>query len=395
MTLSVLKNKIPDQGGLGLPAEVAGGIITVAIAAALLLTPSPALANSALLTNVTATTEAIAAARSRPFVLTHGSKRFTASAAEVATWFKAVNGNTAIQLRPDAIYNYLNVRVSPQVNSLGQSSRFKRVGGTLQLVGSGRKGSIVDGVKTSLAIRSALVSGKSTAAVQIKEHRPGIFSADDFKKLSFPDLLASGESSFAGSPRNRIHNIKVATSKYDGLILLAGEEFSFNQYLGNVDAANGYLPELVIKENVTTPEYGGGICQVSTTAFRAAMESGLKITSRRNHSYPVAYYGLPGYDATVYAPSPDLKFVNDTGYPVHITTSIIGTRVIFEVRGTRAGREVKVNGPFVTKRNPDGSLTAAVAQFVKKNGKTIREENFVSNYQSPDKFPTVRKANGG
>jgi vancomycin resistance protein YoaR len=378
--LSVLKNNTKGLAAL-----------TLAVA---LLVPAGAQANTALLASVATTPEAIAAVRSRPFVLTHGTRRFTASAAEVATWFKTGSGTTALQLRPDAIYNYLNVHVSPKANELGQSSRFKRVDGNLHLVASGRKGKIVDGVKTSLAIRSALVGGKSTAAVQMKEHRPGIFSAEDFKKLSFPDVLARGESSFAGSPRNRIHNIKVATSKYDGLVLMAGEEFSFNQYLGNVDAANGYLPELVIKENVTTPEYGGGICQVSTTAFRAAMQSGLKITARRNHSYPVAYYGTPGYDATVYAPSPDLKFVNDTGNPVHITTHIVGTRLIFEVRGKKAGREVKVNGPFVTKRNPNGSITAAVAQFVKKDGKTIREQNFVSHYQSPDKFPTVRAANG-
>jgi vancomycin resistance protein YoaR len=280
------------------------------------------------------------------------------------------------------------------VNVLGQSSRFKYVGSNLHLVASGRKGKIVDGVKTSLAIRAALTAGKSTAAIHLKEHRPGLFSAEDFKKLSFPDVLARGESNFAGSPKNRIHNIRVGTSKFDGLVLMAGEEFSFNQYLGNVDAANGYLPELVIKENVTTPEYGGGICQVSTTAFRAAMQSGMKITSRRNHSYPVAYYGTPGYDATVYQPAPDFKFVNDTGNPVHLTTQIVGTRVIFEVKGKKAGREVRVNGPFVTKRNPDGSLTAAVAQFVKQNGKTIREQNFVSHYQPADKFPEVRSANG-
>jgi vancomycin resistance protein YoaR len=372
---------------------------TYHISAALLILaavmiPAPAEASAALLQEVSLSAQAPSRG---PFVLTSGQQRFTASAAEVNTWFKtrSSDGKTLLQLRPDAIYNFLNVHVSPQVNDLGQTSRFKYVDGNLHLLGSGRKGKIVDGVKTSLAIRSALTAGKSSAPVHFKVHRPGVFSAEDFKKLSFPDLLASGQSNFAGSPANRIHNIKVATGRYDGVVLMAGEQFSFNQYLGNVDAANGYLPELVIKENVTTPEYGGGICQVSTTVFRAAMESGMKITSRRNHSYPVAYYGTPGYDATVYAPSPDLKFINDTGHPVHITTKIEGTRLIFEVRGKASGRQVTVNGPFVTSRRPDGSITAAVAQFVKQNGKTIREQNFVSHYQSAEKFPTVRAANGG
>ena len=326
----------------------------------------------------------------------YGQKKFTASAAQVSTWYKTKNsgGQTVLQLRPGAIYDYLNVHVSPHVNNLGTSSRFKYVGATVHLVGAGRKGKIVDGFHTSLAIRSALVAGKSTATIHTKEHRPGIFSAEDFKKLKFPDQLARGETNFAGSPKNRVHNITVAAQRFDGLVLAPNEQFSFNAYLGAVDEKNGYLPELVIKENVTTPEYGGGICQVSTTAFRGALQGGLDITARRNHSYPVAYYGAPGYDATVYAPSPDLKFVNDTGNPVLITTQITGTRLAFTFMGTKGGREVTVNGPFTTKKNPDGSLTAAVAQIVKKNGKSIREENFVSHYQSPDKFPTVRKANG-
>lgn len=361
-----------------------------------LLTPNLAAANTALLKEVPVTAGQMAALKNKSFVLSSGSQKWTAPSAEVAKWYKTrvSAGQTLLQLRPGAIYDYLNIKISPQLNDLGEKSRFESVNGALHLVGPGRKGKIVDGVKTSLAIRTALAAGKSTAAVSMQEYRPALFSAEDFKKMTFPDQLSRGESNFAGSPGNRIHNIKVATQRYHGLVLLPGEEFSFNQYLGDVDAANGYLPELVIKDNATTPEFGGGICQVSTTAFRGALQAGLKITSRRNHSYPVAYYGTPGYDATVYKPAPDFKFVNDLSKPVYIKTSIVGTKVIFEVWGTKEGRMVTINGPFVTNRQPDGSLTAAVAQIVKQNGKTIREQNFVSKYQSPDKFPTIRAANG-
>ena len=124
------------------------------------------------------------------------------------------------------------------------------------------------------------------------------------------------------------------------------------------------------------------------------MQAGLLITARHNHSYPVAYYGTPGYDATVYNPSPDLRFKNDTGSPMYILTSINGPRVIFEVWGKSDGRVTKINGPYITDKKPDGSVTAAVAQLISRGGKSIREQNFVSHYQSPDKFPTVRKANG-
>lgn len=362
-----------------------------------LLLPSVALANTSLLKEVEISSSKAQTAKKSTFTLVSGTQKWVVPAKDARLWFKtrtAEDGATMLQLRPQGIYDYLNVHVSPRVNQLGENSRFEQVGGSLHLIEGGRKGTIVDGVKTSLAIRSALAAGKYTAPVSMKEYRPSLFSAADFKKLKFPDLLATGQSSFAGSPRNRIHNIQVATKNFNGLVLLSGEQFSFNQYLGEVDEANGYLPELVIKENVTIPELGGGICQVSTTAFRAAMQAGLKINQRRNHAYPVQYYGAPGYDATIYPPFTDVKFTNDTGAPVLIKTNIAGPKVTFEMWGTKNGREVTINGPFTTGKGADGSITAAVAQIITKNGKTIREENFVSKYQSPDKFPTVRKANG-
>lgn len=373
-------------------------IIIFILFASLMLMPGLAHANTALTKEVSITADRAATARGHSFTLVVGRRQWAIPAAEMRLWFKtrtADDGATVLQVRPGAIYDYLNIYVSPRVNQLGANSRFAYVGGNLHLLSPGYKGKIVDGLKTSLAIRDALVAGRSTATVAMQEYRPAIFSAADFKKLSFPNLLARGESNFAGSPRNRIHNINVATQRFNGVIVLPNDTFSFNQYLGTVDEQNGYKPELVIKENVTTPEYGGGVCQISTTAFRGAMQAGLKITARRNHSYPVRYYGSPGYDATVYPPAPDLQFINDTGHPVMLKTSITGAKVIFEVWGTSDGRQVTVNGPFVTEKKPDGSLTAAVAQVVKKNGKSLREQNFVSKYQSPDKFPTIRAANGG
>lgn len=354
-------------------------------------------AADALLTEVRISAETAKKLSTTPVQFTQGSKTWKVSLAESKTFYKTRNagdGTLWLQLRPGAIYSYLNVHVSPKVNKLGEQSRFVRENGKIILIKGGTKGSTVDGMKTSLALRSALAAGSGAVKVQMMSYRPSVFSAADFEKLKFADLLTTGETNFAGSPKNRIHNIKVGTARFNGLVIMPGEEFSFNTYLGDVDAENGYLPELVIKENVTTPEFGGGICQVSTTAFRAAMQAGLDVTYRRNHSYPVSYYGAPGFDATVYQPAPDFRFKNDMPTPVLLKTSVVGTKVRFEVWGTKDGRVVKINGPFTTEKKPDGSLTAAIAQIVTKAGKVIREENFVSKYQSKDKFPEVRKVNG-
>lgn len=371
--------------------------IVFTLATLALCLPISAYAADPLLGEVRITAEKASVLKTLPIQFTQGGRTWKVSPSEAKTLYKirsGADGTLLLQLRPGAIYSYLNTYISPKVNNIGEQSRFVRENGTVVLIKGGTKGSIVDGVKTSLALRSALVQGTSIVPVSMKSYRPSVFSAADFEKLKFSDLLTSGETNFAGSPKNRVHNIKVGTARFNGIVVMPGEEFSFNTYLGDVDAENGYLPELVIKENVTTPEFGGGICQVSTTAFRAAMEAGLDITYRKNHSYPVSYYGAPGYDATVYQPAPDFRFKNDMNTPILLKTSVQGTKVKFEVWGKKDGRTVKINGPFTTEKKPDGSLTAAVAQIVTKAGKVIREENFVSKYQSADKFPQVTQANG-
>ena len=167
----------------------------------------------------------------------------------------------------------------------------------------------------------------------------------DLNNLGIQELLGVGKSNFAGSPQNRRHNIKIGAESVNGTLIPPGGEFSLIKTLGEIDAQSGYLPELVIKGNKTIPEYGGGLCQIGTTAFRATLNSGLPITARRNHSYAVSYYnnekGLPGTDATIYDPAPDYKFKNDTGHYVLIAARIEGNEAIFEFWGTRDGRAVE------------------------------------------------------
>lgn len=212
--------------------------------------------------------------------------------------------------------------------------------------------------------------------------------ASDRERLGLKELVGEGHTNFKGSPKNRIYNIKRALEQFQNIIIAPGENFSFVKYLGAVDGEHGYLPELVIKNNETIPEFGGGICQVSTTVFRAAIYSGMKITARRNHAYPVRYYTPYGMDATVYIPKPDLSFINNTPGAVLMQSTIEGTELTFRFYGTKDGRKVTVDGPHILERNPDGSMKTVFNQLVTDaSGATLVDESFWSNYKSPALFP--------
>ncbi|MBI5071954.1 VanW family protein [Candidatus Falkowbacteria bacterium] len=165
--------------------------------------------------------------------------------------------------------------------------------------------------------------------------------------LGIQELVGEGISDFSGSPVNRRHNIAVGAAKLNGVLIAPGEEFSTDKTLGEISGRTGYLQELVIKGDKTIPEYGGGLCQIGTTMFRVALNAGLPITERRPHSYRVVYYEPAGMDATIYSPSPDLKFINDTPAYLLLQTKIDGNELIFELWGTPDGRKVEITTPRV------------------------------------------------
>ncbi|MBD3238695.1 MAG: hypothetical protein GF332_03610 [Candidatus Moranbacteria bacterium] len=237
------------------------------------------------------------------------------------------------------------------------------------------------------ALKKGLLEQKNEIELAIIKHDAEI-SKETLAGLGIETLIGKGTSNFRGSPRNRKHNIAVGASKFDGLLIGPGEIFSFIENLGPVDASTGYLPELVIKKDKTIPEYGGGMCQVSTTAFRGAVNSGFEIVERRNHAYPVHYYSPQGTDATVYIPSPDLKFVNNTRGHVLIQTKVKGNNLYFEYYGSDDGRRVETIGPVIYDRGGDGSMKAKWTQQVfNADGSLMHEKTFLSKYNSPNKYP--------
>lgn len=173
----------------------------------------------------------------------------------------------------------------------------------------------------------------------------------DTNTLGIKEILSTATTNFKGSPPNRVKNIKRGAALLNGLLIAPGEEFSLLDHLRPFTLENGYLSELVIKaaEGRTTPEIGGGLCQIGTTMFRVVMNAGLPITVRQNHSYRVSYYEPPvGMDATIYDPAPDFKFINNMGGYILLATKMDGTNLTFELWGAADGRRVEISSPVVS-----------------------------------------------
>lgn len=162
------------------------------------------------------------------------------------------------------------------------------------------------------------------------------------------ELIGEGKSDFSHSIPERIHNIILASSKFNGILIPKNKILSFNETVGDISSLTGYKPAYIIKEGKTVLGDGGGVCQVSTTLFRAALNAGLPIIERHPHAYRVYYYendSKPGFDATVFAPSVDLKIKNDTPAYILIQTQVDkeNNLLYISLYGKKDGRIVDIS----------------------------------------------------
>ncbi len=167
--------------------------------------------------------------------------------------------------------------------------------------------------QTRQAVLQAIKTpGSSTVRVVLGQSISPKRTLDYFLSKGITQLLATGETNYYGSSAARIKNIHVGISHFQDR-LMSDKVFSFNKMVGPIELTTGFVTGLVISGERTADGVGGGICQVSSTVFRALYGAGLPLVERRNHSYQVHYYNPQGLDATVYQPTQDLKFTNDTG----------------------------------------------------------------------------------
>ena len=228
--------------------------------------------------------------------------------------------------------------------------------------------------------------------------------------IGIVELVARGDSYFIGSSSARDNNIRVAAAKFDGIVIPPGETFSFNEALGEVTAEEGYDESYVTAGDQLAIEVGGGICQVSTTVFRAAFWGGYPIVERWYHNNRIGYYELMGaglgMDATVYSPHVDFRFENDSQYPLLIETEIVDAehRLVFRFYSTNDGRRVEADDVMVSDEVQPGppiyqlddslepgsviqwqsavaGLTASITRRVYDGaGAVIAEDTFLSKY---------------
>lgn len=242
----------------------------------------------------------------------------------------------------------------------------------------------------------ALITGdKDSYTIPLKTLYPNV-KTSDIGIEAFPDLLSSYSTSFASSSSNRATNVSLATNKINGKVLMPGEVFSFNDTVGKRTPQAGFKVAGVYMNGQVATDYGGGICQVSSTLYNAVLRANLEIVDRSNHMFEVGYVPI-GTDATVSWGAPDFKFKNSRSYPIKIVTSSSNRKCVVKFYGLKESEEYDIeivsyrtgSVPYRTTYTTDSSLAAGQQKVIqrgsngaksvayrirKKNGQVISKE---------------------
>ena len=329
------------------------------------------------------------------------------------------NDNVFLLLDPKGEYSeeeiiVLVTRLASSVNREPQNSTFVFDSGRVKEFSPAKEGvhlkedSLVNMITGNLRTLETTDTKIASFEIPYETTAPDI-KTGDVNNLGINELVGRGSSRFRGSISSRIYNLSLATSRLNGVLIAPGETVSFNNTLGDVSLNTGYKQAYIIKDGKTVLDDGGGVCQVSTTLFRAVLDAGLPVVERRAHAYRVGYYEQDspvGFDATVYSPTTDFKFKNDT--PGHLLiqtyTNTAAASLVFEIYGTSDGRVATTTKPITTDITPppedlyvdeptlpegtikqiDWKAWGAKSRFtykVQRGGEIIYEKTFYSNYR--------------
>lgn len=177
-------------------------------------------------------------------------------------------------------------------------------------------------------------------------------TAEMLKEVLFRDVLAKTSTSLSESNVPRTNNIRLASAAINGTILNPGDEFSYNGVVGERTADRGYQPAGAYSGGKIIEEFGGGVCQPSSTLYMAVLRADLEVVERRNHSFTVSYTPL-GEDATVDYGTIDFRFKNNTDYPVKILAEQTNGQMIMTLVGTNvSGKTVETRTEVLATYSP-------------------------------------------
>jgi vancomycin resistance protein YoaR len=270
----------------------------------------------------------------------------------------------------------------------------------------GRK---LDIEETITSIQQNLYAGNHEVALVFEVLEPQVKRDATAEELGITEAVSVVSTYFYDSGSARVHNISTAAAAFHGLLVAPGETLSMAKVLGDISLDTGYSEALIIYGESTIEGVGGGVCQVSTTLFRAAFFGGYPIVERYPHAYRVGYYELgpnspgPGLDATVFIPIVDFKFTNDRSSWLLLETYIYGNQLLWKFYSAADGRQVewskketnKTEAPDpLYKENPDlpkgeinqiewqaDGLDVTVDRTVIRDNQILYEDHFVTNYQ--------------
>ncbi|KPL70894.1 hypothetical protein ADN00_17825 [Ornatilinea apprima] len=252
--------------------------------------------------------------------------------------------------------------IAPKIRTYPQNARFIFNDDTreLEVLQAAVIGRELNQAASLQQIQDKALAGEHNIELVLNLTNPAV--TDDVKgsDIGITELVHSETSFFYGSSASRVQNIIAASSRFHGLLVAPGETFSMANALGDISLDNGYAEALIIYGDQTIQGVGGGVCQVSTTLFRAAFFAGFPINERHAHAYRVSYYekiagnirdnNLAGLDATVYVPVVDFKFTNDTPYWLLMETYVNPSysSLVWKFYSTKDGRSVdwETTGPI-------------------------------------------------
>lgn len=346
-----------------------------------------------------------------PLKLTYGGKAWDISQNKIISWLgknsqyipakpslltNAITINQSyndLDINKSAVAGLLNT-IAPEINVEAIDAQLNIDGGRATIFKQSRDGKTLNVESSAQAIINVLNQAAQKQVALAVDVKKANINDENIDSLGIKELIGEGVSYFPGSTWQRLQNIRVGTARYQGVLIKPGQLFSFGEYLGEVGPAQGYAESKVILDGRQEFQYGGGLCQVSSTMFRAALNAGLPIVQRTNHAFQVSYYtqpyGVPGVDATIYYPAVDLKFKNDTNKHILVQTELSGSTLVFRFYGTKE-KQGQIRGPFFNfgSLDPNSPSQTTFYRDVIKDGQVIKTDTFNTYYKSALDFPTT------